>query len=395
MNRHLNILDHTLRSVFSRLSTHLPSTAIFITVVFLAASLILTLQSLLREADVLLNLSPEITVQNMMGGRQVPVDETMAEAIKPILGVKEVWPRLWGYLYDPYSGANFTLWGLDSTTIQSMAGVGFKFIDGVFFRPEERGKIVVGAKVPGVLKLNGRKNITLTDASGKPRNFEIVGVFKTASSLLTADLIIMHRDDLRDFFQMPPNAATDIVVSVGNPAEIAMVASKISRLLPSSRTVSRSQVKRTYEAVFNFRGGIALYLWMGCLLAFLILLWNKGRVELAVEKKELGILKALGWGAKDVLEMKLMEAVLISTFSFAVGFVAAYIHVFFFGAVLIRPVIFGWSVLYPDFHLVPAISGGAISLVFMITVLPYIAVSLLPAWKSASVDAVELMRGEY
>jgi len=319
----------------------------------------------------------------------------MAEKIKPILGVKAVSPRLWGYLYPPFSGANFTLWALDSNALQSMTGVGIKFIDGVFFRPQERGKIVVGAKVPAVLNLNGRKNITLTDSSGKPRNFEIAGVFNTASSLLTADLILMHTDDLRDFFQMAPNVATDIVVSLSNPAEIAMVALKISQRFPSCRTVSRSQVRRTYEAVFNFRGGIALYLWMGCLLAFLILLWNKGRVELAVEKKELGILKALGWGTKDVLEMKLMEAVLISTFSFAVGFFAAYIHVFFFGAALIKPVIFGWSVLYPAFHLVPVVSVGVVSLVFILTVLPYIAVSLLPAWKSASVDAAELMRGEY
>ena len=395
MNRHLNILDHTLRSVFRRLSTHLPFAAIFITVVFLAASLILTLQSLLREAEILLRLSPEITVQDMIGGRQVPVDQDMAERIKPILGVKDVWPRLWGYLYEPYSGANFTLWGLDANAIQSMSDVGFKFVNGVFFRPAERGKIVVGSKVPEVLKLNGRKNVTLTDSGGKPKNFEIVGVFKTASSLLTADLIIMHTDDLRDFFQMPPHMATDIVVSVSNPAEIATVASKISQLFPSGRTVSRSQVARTYEAVFNFRGGIALYLWVGCLLAFLILLWNKGRVELAVEKKELGILKAVGWETKDVLEMKLTEAVLISIFSFAVGFFAAYIHVFFFGAALIRPVIFGWSVLYPAFHLVPVVSVGVVSLVFILTVLPYIAVSLLPAWKSASVDAIDLIRGEY
>ena len=395
MNRHLNILDFTIRFILRGFSSHLAVMSIFIIVVFFVSSIIFTLQSLKGEALKVLSLSPEIIVQNMMAGRQIPIEDCLADKIKSILGVRLSRSRIWGYLYEPYSGANFTLWGLDGETIRRMAGVQLTFREGGLFNPEERGKIVVGEKIPEVMNLNDRKNITLTNSSGKLINFEISGIFTASSSLLTADLILMHEVDLREFFSMAPGMATDIVVSVANPAEIAIVALKISQIFPSFRTISRYQIKRTYESVFNFRSTLALYLLSGCLLAFLILLWIQGRLEFTEERKSLGVLKAIGWSTAEILEMKMMQVMIVGGISFFVGYLAGYLHVAVFKAFLLRPILFGWSVLYPTLDLVPEVSLEGMSLIFMLTVFPYVIVSLLPAWKSASVDGGALMRGEW
>ena len=394
MNRHLNILDFTLRFILRRLPSHMVVMSIFTVIVFLASSLILTLQSLKWEALKVLSLSPEIIVQKVMAGRQVPIEKNRKAEIESILGVSNAQPRTWGYLYEPYSGANFTLWGVNEYTIRRMAEVQLSFREGGIFNLSEMGKIVVGEKIPEVMNLGGRKNITLTDAMGNPENFEISGIFTTSSSLLTADLMLMHEADLREFFCLTQDMATDIAVSVANPAEISMVATKISQMLPNCRTISRSQIKRTYTSVFNFRGAMSFYIFSGCFFAFLILLWIQGRLEFTEERRTVGILKSLGWSTADILEMKLMETMAIGTISVFVGFIAAYLHMAVFNSILIRPLLFGWSILYPEFNLTPIISMEGIALIFVLAVFPYIAVSLLPAWKTAS-QGDALMREEW
>ncbi len=394
MNRRLNLLDYAAGSILRRYSAHLPVAAVFIIVVFLAASVILTLSSLKKEAANILAAAPELTVQEMSGGRQTPIAVDIAEKIRSVTGVESARPRIWGYLYEPYAGVNLTLWGVDEITGEKMFSGDFSFREGGFYKPGERWKIVVGEKVPQALNLKGRKNLTFTDGQGKLKSFEIAGVFSSVSSMLTADLVIMPEKDLREFFHMDKGLATDIAVTVKNPAEIPMAAVKISSLCPSCRVISRTWMQRAYEAVFNFRGGLVLLLWMGCLVSFLILLWNKGAVLSGLEKRELGILKAAGWSFEDILELKIMEGAMISGASFTGGFAAACIHVYGFDAVLFRPVLFGWSVLFPSMNLVPVFSFGPLFLILILTVLPYMAVSLLSAWKSATMDIGELIRGE-
>jgi ABC-type lipoprotein release transport system permease subunit len=394
MNRHLNILDYTLSAIVRRLPAHVAAMIIFSAIVFFAASFVLTVQSLIKESRAILSAAPEITVQYLTGGRQVPIPVDVAENIRKIPGVRTSVPRVWGYLYEPYAGANFTLWGVRPDTVGQLENAGIPVTADVFSTRGEHAKVIVGDRVPDVLELNGRKNFTLTNAAGRLQNFEIAGTFNASSSLMTADLILMEEDDLRTFFRMPQDLATDIVVSVANPVEIPMIAMKISKGCPPCRVVSREQVKRTYESIFSYRGGMVMIVWLGCMAAFLILLVNRGSARSSEEHRDLGILKALGWGTADILEMKAFESLFIGICSFVIGFFTAYFHVYELNAALLKPALFGWSVLYPEFVLVPDLSLGPLSLIFILTVVPYFGVSLLPAWKSSSIDAGGVIRGE-
>jgi ABC-type lipoprotein release transport system permease subunit len=109
-------------------------------------------------------------------------------------------------------------------------------------------------------------------------------------------------------------------------------------------------VLRTYASIFDWREGIVLALLSAAILAFAILAWEKASGLSAEEKREIGILKAIGWETGDVIKMKFWEGLLISLTAFLLGYVAAYVHVFHFAASLFEPVLKGWAVLYPRFH---------------------------------------------
>ena len=129
------------------------------------------------------------------------------------------------------------------------------------------------------------------------------------------------------------------------------------------------------------------------LLAFAILAWDKAAGLSAEEKREIGILKAIGWETSDILRMKLWEGALISLTAFLAGYGLAWWQVFHGGARLFAPVLKGWAVLYPEFRLAPTADLQPLLVLLAVTVLPYILATLVPGWRAATADPDAVMRG--
>ena len=205
-------------------------------------------------------------------------------------------------------------------------------------------------------------------------------------------MILISRDDFVTLFGTPGSHATDIVVGVRNPQEILTVALKIARLLPDTRQILRDEILGTYDAVFNWRGGIMIVILSGALLAFIIFAWDKASGLSLEERREIGILKAIGWETSDVILMKLWEGMIVSLSSFSLAVILAYLHVFFFSARVFAPVLKGWAVLYPEFKLVPFVDASQVVALFFLSVVPYTVATIIPAWRAATVDPDSIMR---
>ena len=93
-----------------------------------------------------------------------------------------------------------------------------------------------------------------------------------------------------------------------------------------------------------------------------------------------------------MLLSKCWEGAAVSLTAFLAGFLLAYVHVFFLKGTLIAAVLKGWSVLYPDFRLAPAIEPVEVATLFFLTVVPYTAATLVPAWQASIVDPDAVMR---
>jgi len=163
-------------------------------------------------------------------------------------------------------------------------------------------------------------------------------------------------------------------------------------LLPDTRPIIRDEMVRTYDAAFDWRGGVLIFILAASLLSFIIFAWDKASGLSGEEKREIGILKAIGWETTDVLLMKFWEGLVISLSAFLLGLIGAYVHVFFTGAPLLAPVLKGWSVLYPDFRLTPFIDFSQIFTLFFLSVVPYTVAIIVPSWRAATIDPDLVMR---
>ena len=223
-------------------------------------------------------------------------------------------------------------------------------------------------------------------------NLEIKKVISSESELVSSDLILISEDDFRRLFGTSRDYATDLTLKVRNPRELTTIASKISEILPDTRQILRDEILRTYDAVFNWRGGMMIVILLGALLAFIIFAWDKASGLSAEERKEIGILKAIGWETSDVILMKFWEGMVISLSSFLTGTLLAYVHVFFTSSALFEPALKGWAVLYPQFKLTPFIDASQLSALFFLTVVPYTVATIIPSWRAATVDPDSVMR---
>jgi ABC-type lipoprotein release transport system permease subunit len=374
------LIDFTLASLGRRKFKTLGLLLVYTLIVFLLASTMLYTHALRHEAAAVLKNSPEVILQRMVAGRHDLIPPGYLEKIGRVRGVQKKEGRLWGYYYDAVVKANYTL----MVSPAQAGALAEKISD---------GRIVVGAAVARARGLMPGNLISFRSYAGRLFSFTVAAVLPHEAELVSADLILMSEADFRAFFEFPPGHYTDIALSVANPQEVRNVAAKLGQMLPDSRPILREEVLRTYESIFNWREGIVLVLLSGAILAFAIFAWEKASGLSAEEKREIGILKAIGWETGDVLKMKFWEGALVSLAAFLLGYIAAYVHVFHFSSLLFEPVLKGWAVLYPRFELKPVVDGFQVATLFFFTVFPYTVATIVPIWRAAVTDPDAVMRG--
>jgi ABC-type lipoprotein release transport system permease subunit len=388
LNSHINVLDFTLQSLLRRKFKNLGIMVVFTFVVFITGSILFLSYSFKREAMLILKGSPELIVQRLSAGRHELVPLTIAKYIERIPGVSSVDPHYWGYYYDALVKANYTV-----VAASAPVAAGNRLLNGRLPGRNETGVAAVGSGVAKVRFADLGGTISLLSSSGDLMDFQVVGVFKPDSGLLTSDLLVLGQPDVIKFFSMPKEMATDLAVSVSDKSAAAAIAGKIRKEFPDARLILRNEIIRAYEAVLGWRSGLVVTLFAGALTAFIILVWDKASGLGAEEKKEIGILKAIGWETSDIIEMKFWEGLAVSFSSFLTGIILAYLHVYYFAASMFAPALKGWSVIFPDFRLMPFIDPYLIVMLMTLTVVPYIASTVVPSWKSAITDPDVVVRG--
>ena len=367
------LIEYTLSALLRHKGKNAALLLAYTLLVFLLASVMLLTDALRREAALTLRDSPEVLVQRLSAGRHALLPRHYVSQLQDIRGVAQVEPRLWGYFYDPVIKANYTL--LASPT-----------------RALPAGSIVIGAGIARARTIEAGDYLSLRSASGQPTTLRVAEVLDSASALVSADLILLGEADLRRFFALPDGVYTDIALTVRNPREVRKVAEKITARLPDTRPILREEILRTYDAIFSWRQGMLFALLSVSVFAFIVLAWDKASGLSSEERREIGILKAIGWETSDVLHMKLWEGVCLSLTAFVLGYLLAYAHVFFQSAMLFEPVLKGWSVLYPRFALTPYVDGLQVFTLLFFTVVPYSAATLIPVWRASVADPDAVMR---
>lgn len=392
---HLNhyLLGFAIGSLRRSASKSLFSFIVFTLLIFLLASILLIAGSIKHELELTVDALPQIIVQRIQAGRQDTLNTERLKELNNIQGVEAASPRVWGYYYFEKAGVNFSVLGIDPFERQYKDSFE-KILDKKIIEDFYNGKgMIVGEGVQKVLKENYYgEYFNFIKPDGSLIKVPIIQTFSGMTSLESNDIVLLPRDKVREIFGYENDEATDIVIHVANPEEIPTIATKIRMLYPDSRVITQNDLRVSYQNIFDYKSGLFLSLFVIAAFTFFMLIYDRASGLDSTQKREIGILKALGWQTKEILYEKFYEAFILSFVAFIVALILALFFVYTLQAPLLRDIFMGYARLKPAFDLPFYLDTATLFLLFMLSVPLYIASIIVPSWKAATSDADEVMR---
>ena len=360
-----------------------------LTLTLVAAVLMLT-DALRAESARASRAMPDVVVQRLVGGRPTVMQSSEVALLSGIDGVTRVRARVWGYLFLPALQGNVTIVGIgdDAPSIEPSVGV---LASG---RDVRRGahEMLIGDTLAGSLGLAVGDALGLPTPKPSP-SLRVAGTFHSDLDLYAADVVLCDDDDARTLLGLAPGEATDVAVTVANPAERRIVALTAQERLAGARVLDKDALSRVYTLAYGRRGGLVVAASLPAFIALLILAWDRSSGLSPDEKREIAVLKAVGFSTSDVLWARMFESLLIASWATALGLVLAYAWVFWLGAPGLRPALVGWSVLYPAANLTPEVDFAQLLGLSLSVIAPFVGLSVVPAWRAATLDPMDAMRG--
>jgi len=374
-------------------SKHIGAVLISSLIVALLSSVLFISASIQNETLLALQQQPDFVVQKIRGGKRVDVPAEWQEEIREIHGVTTITPRVYGsYYFDP-NEEHFLLYGVDLFDEQS-----HRIINDIVNNTDVKtllsaDQMIVGEGVQEFLKAHyydGFYNFKNPD--GEIIKVSTYGTFDKETSIISNEMIMMEIDLLRSILGVGDDMLTDIVFNVPNEAEWDNIITKLHLLHYDIRVITKEEVSKAYQNLYNYKGGLFLLLYLIVILTFIMILYQRYSMVYSSEKKEIGILRAVGWSIKDIIKLKFLESLFIALLAYFSGVIAAYYYVFIFGAPLLSGLFLGTENLTNHVTFAPAVDFGLLGSIFLFFVVPFMAAVLVPAWKIAVTEPKEAMK---
>ncbi|MDX9743994.1 MAG: FtsX-like permease family protein [Arcobacteraceae bacterium] len=390
-NINIYLFEFSINSLLRQKTKNIFVLVLFTILIFLVSSVFQISNGLKKELLNTVDILPEITIQKLQGGRTTNIEQNRVDELLQINGISYANGRVWGYYYFANKDVYFTLIGIDQFEEQYKQN--FEDVTKKYHFDALKNGAIVGDGVLKILKESFfDDSFNFIKPNGDIKEVQILGTFGRDTTLETNDVILLPKEVVYEIFDLNQTLATDIVVNVENIEEIETIALKIRTMFPDCKVYTKDDLKRSYEEMFHYKGGLFLALFIVCLFSFFMIIYDKSSGLNSEEKREIGILKAVGWSTNDILKWKFYEGVIISLSAFLLGFIFSFFYVYILKAPYLKDLFLGTSSLKPDFNIPFELNLPLVAIVFFICIPIYIAATIFPSWRASVGDTDEVLR---
>lgn len=245
---------------------------------------------------------------------------SIGEKIAQVNGVKMVHPGLMDQIsmeeLEPL-GLIVQGWDADSPLLDQ-----FEYISGRKFKRGAAEEVVLGKKLAATLDKKAGDTFTVLDN----RTFKVSGVVD-AGTTIENGMMYMNLDALQKIMGRRPDMVTGFAVSLDDRARsseesIQKVAKQIAALDKQLDVKTASELVKTTTEL-QFVRAMALVTSVIALFIGTISMLNTMIMSVFERTKEIGVLRAIGWGRLRVVKMIVMESLLLSIIGGIVGTIGA------------------------------------------------------------------------
>ena len=341
-----------------------------------AGTTLLLQQAVSATAAELVAEGPSLVVRRLGAGGFEPLPEGAVEALAAVRGARDVHARVWG----PVSagGDPATLWGLDAHGAELLSSAGLT--------PPGAAEVVAGPGLPAgdALSLIG---------PGGARELPVTARLPDSVGAEGHRILLASPELARELLGLPAGASSDVALDVLHESEEDAIRPDLARALPYPTVIeTRTEALGAEATAWGRLGSLSLSLLLPALLAIAALVVGAAR-DRAGRRRELGLLRALGWTTADILRLQGWRALWLGLPATALGLAVAWLLVFTPAMRWPATLLLGWS--GPPPRLLLRADGAALVAleVAALTLLPWALASLWPALRAATRDPDELLGG--
>ena len=391
--RNSTFLNFLFLLIYKHKSKHIAISLISILIVFLISSVLFISSSIQKELFQTLDAQSDFVIQRMNQGKIVNTPNSWIEDFSSINGIKNIQQRVYGQYYFEPSNKYFTIVGVDlfeEAVNENIKKLLSQMNISSFL---EKDSMIIGngvRKVLDELYYSDTYSFKLYNRESKK-----VSIFKDlpkSSNLIANDLIIMDISLAKQILNINEDESTDIILNVPNDLERSNIKVELILKHLDIRVIQKEDIKKAYENLYNYKGGIFLILFIIVIITFVLILYQRYTMVSSSDKKEIGILKAVGWSIKDIIKLKISETFIVALLAFLIGIIFAYIFVFILNAPFLNNIFLGFNNMENSVILSANISFSNIVTLFIFFIIPFISAVLIPVWKIAVIDASESMK---
>lgn len=353
-----------------------------VSLLVLGGSFLSLTEAVSKTAEDALSAGPSLVVRRLgpLGFEAMPSSAVAPLAKVP--GALDVRLRVWGHA------------AIQDSRLESPQPVSL-----LAFDPEQHGdwtqtaslgpkEALVGAGLslePGaVFKLRG---------PGGEGSYEVKAQLPESGGLVSFDAILLDPGEARRLLGLAPSTGSDVALRVFRDTEELAIREDLQKALPFWVSISaKSQAMSQVRARMSWRGSLLSMALLPAALA-LALLVASGLRQGQRRRRELGLMKAMGWTSQDLMRLFTARALLIALPSFGLGAIAVW--ALLYGPWVRWPAawLFGWTAVPPPLHL----DSGTLLMPWLtvsaLVLLPWLLASLWPVALSSSEDPWDLMGG--
>lgn len=374
-------------------SKHLAIFIISIFIVFLISSVLFIKNSLQKEIFSTLENQSDFIIQQTNGSKIVNTPVSWIDDFSSINGVKNTQQRVYGQYYFLPENVYFTIVGIDlfeENTNKKLNEL-LKSLDISNFL--ENDSMIIGDGIKKIFdKYHYFDSYDFKLSNSDLKTIKIFNSLPKDLNLVANDLIIMDINLAKEILNIKEHESTDIVLNVPNNLERQNVKEQLFLEHSNLRILQKDELKKEYENMFNYKGGIFLILFIVVLFTFILILYQRYSMISSTDKKEIGILKAVGWSIKDIIKLKIMENFIVGFMAYIIGVVFSYIFVFILNAPILKHIFIGFSNMQNDFIFNPNIEINSLITLFLFFMIPFLSAILIPVWKVAVLDSTKSMK---
>ena len=246
--------------------------------------------------------------------------------------------------------------------------------------------ILIGSELARVLSLEKGESITISATTGQAHTFKIVGIFHTGRASFDQGQVFLALKRVQALLNRQ-NRANEIVVKLDDPYEARDVATRIEEHL-GYKSVSWQEASEDIMSTLALRNIIMYSVVSAVLLVAAFGIYNVISTVVMEKQRDIAILKSMGFHARDIQAIFLMEGILLGLLGCLLGLPLGIgimvglgqLNFKFPGTTQVSqmPIDWGWQQF--------AIAGG-------FALIAATSAAWLPSRKGAKVKPVDILRG--